>query len=153
MPGWQRELQLGFFLRQLHRPVVYWVLHWHFVYPCLPLALVVAVLTDKQTSGTSSDFISGFSIAARSEATNFGPRIPSRHLTVCSPSCSLRTTTNRFLGSVGPRSTSGTLSVAHWPMDNDFSRCLPRLVIRAAALDCPWSSFQLPPSGFLLEYV
>ena len=77
------------------------------------MAFAVAVLIDRQISGTSSDFIRDCLIPLRSAGVNFGLRIPSRQPAVYSPSSSLRMTTNRFFGSVGPRSTSGTLSVAH----------------------------------------
>ena len=134
LPGWQRELHFSFFLRQLHRPELHWVLHWHFTNPCPPVAFAVAVLNARQTSGTSSALIKACSIVCRSAAVYFDTRTPSRQPTVYSPSFStFKTTTKRFFGSLGPRSTSGTLNVAHCPTNNDLVVFLPRRAIRNAA--------------------
>ncbi|KRX52338.1 hypothetical protein T09_12806 [Trichinella sp. T9] len=64
--------------------------HMHLTYPWPPVALVTAVL--RGISASDANFLS-------------------LQPTVYNPSHSAMTTTKKFLGSAGPRSTSGTLSV------------------------------------------
>ncbi|KRY19892.1 hypothetical protein T12_7369 [Trichinella patagoniensis] len=78
-------------------------------YPWPPVALVTAVL--RVSSGTSSIDSIFSDITCKSAAVNLDANFLSLQPTMYNPSHSAMTTTEKFIGSAGPRSTSGTLSV------------------------------------------
>ncbi|KRZ82406.1 hypothetical protein T08_15514 [Trichinella sp. T8] len=105
------KLHSTLFLLQLHRPDEQPDRHMHLTYPWPPVALVTAVLRGILASGASSIDSKFSDITCKSAAVNLDANFLSLQPTVYNPSHSAMTTTKKFLGSAGPRSTSGTLSV------------------------------------------
>ena len=108
------------------------VLQAHFTYPWPPVYLVTAVLKAISTSGTSSGVRSFSLTGSMSPAVYRVVMRPSLQPTWYRSSSLCSTTTRRFLLSLGPRSNSGTFSVALSPTSRALKRCFALLVILSA---------------------